>query len=396
MAGTNYIKSLDGLRAIAILLVMTYHAELTHFGWIGVQFFFVLSGFLITGILWNEKFKPAPRSFKLKKFWVRRSLRIFPLYYGYILAIGICFLLFNFPSYYTTYFPYLVTYTVNYTRLLPGWQGNPLFTHLWSLSIEEQFYLLFPLIILFTPAKHIPKLLVVIMIVSPSVRFLLGEYYKARGYSANVVANVVNFNTLSHLDAFCTGGIIPILSLDKRIRKPGTVFLVAALIAITAGLVNYANSAHAGNYWEDLGWNHWQTGNYQHVWMYTMINILGASVILMLVSSHSQQLMKYPKRVLEHRWMVRIGQISYGMYLFHWLILVYVFNKILQPETYLSKALIFIPYVITVYLFSEVSYRLYEVHFIKLKDRFFTKPDVQEHSGIGSSSKSVAINDTTR
>src|SRR3954469_10344160 len=137
----GYIKSLDGVRALAIILVMTFHAGITHFGWMGVQLFFVLSGYLITGILWKEKFRDVSLSFKFKKFWVRRSLRIFPLYFGYLVALGLTFLVLHFPSYYTLYAPYLFTYTFNYTRLLSGWQGNPLFTHLWSLSIEEQFYL---------------------------------------------------------------------------------------------------------------------------------------------------------------------------------------------------------------------------------------------------------------
>ena len=97
MANNGYIRSLDGLRAVAILLVMSYHGELDRFGWTGVQLFFVLSGFLITGILWNERSRPGSNSFKFKKFWVRRALRIFPLYFGFIGVIGIIYLLLTRP-----------------------------------------------------------------------------------------------------------------------------------------------------------------------------------------------------------------------------------------------------------------------------------------------------------
>ena len=69
----GYIKSLDGVRALAIILVMSFHANLNHFGWMGVQLFFVLSGFLITRILLHEKDLPTSSGFKLKKFWTRRS-----------------------------------------------------------------------------------------------------------------------------------------------------------------------------------------------------------------------------------------------------------------------------------------------------------------------------------
>src|SRR5690242_8764765 len=107
----GYIKSLDGVRALAIILVMSFHAGLTDYGWMGVQLFFVLSGYLITGILWKEKFNDSPLGFKFKKFWVRRSLRIFPLYFGYLLVLGIIYLLFHFPVYYPDYAAYLFTYT---------------------------------------------------------------------------------------------------------------------------------------------------------------------------------------------------------------------------------------------------------------------------------------------
>src|SRR4051812_16264392 len=116
--GEGYIKSLDGVRALAIILVMSFHAGLNHFGWTGVQLFFVLSGFLITGILWKDKFRPGPLGYKFRKFWVRRSLRIFPLYFGFVFFFGLTYLFVHFPSYYATYFPSLATYTVNYTRTM--------------------------------------------------------------------------------------------------------------------------------------------------------------------------------------------------------------------------------------------------------------------------------------
>ena len=95
----RYIKSLDGIRALAVLLIMVYHANLLHFSWVAVQLFFVLSGFLITGILWREKHKPGLTGYKYKKFLVRRTLRIFPLYFGYLAILGISYLLFKYQSY---------------------------------------------------------------------------------------------------------------------------------------------------------------------------------------------------------------------------------------------------------------------------------------------------------
>lgn len=362
----GYIRSLDGLRAIAILLVMTFHAELTRFGWMGVQLFFVLSGFLITGILWREKTRPDTAGNKLKKFWLRRSLRIFPLYFGYLAILGLIYLVRHFPSYYTTYIPWLATYTFNYTRTLPQWQGNPLFTHLWSLSIEEQFYLFFPLLVFFAPRKWIPRLMIAIVFVAPLIRWLLGRWYVQQGFSEPVVADVVYWNTLSHLDAFFMGGLIPILHLDQRIKRPVRLFIIALLIAIAAGAFNYVKDGVAA-FPLDLGYDHGHTANYEHVWQYTVLNLLFASFILSLVSEHAGRAFAPVRRLFEQNWMVRIGRVSYGMYLFHWAILVYVFNRFTAHPG--IRFLVFIFYAIAVYAFAELSYRFYEVRFLKLKER---------------------------
>lgn len=379
---TGYIKSLDGLRAIAIILVMSFHAEITHFGWFGVQLFFVLSGFLITGILWKEKQTDTPLSFKFKKFWVRRSLRIFPLYFGYLIFISLTYIFFHFPSYYANYAPYLFTYTFNYTRSLPQWQGNPLFTHLWSLSIEEQFYVFFPLIMFLCPPKFIKYLMLIVIAISPLTRFLLGEYYTSKGLSQPVVADSVYWNTLSHLDAFFMGGIIPVLSLDKKIKKPQLVFLIALMIAVVAGAINFIYTDSGSYYFNDLGYNHGQTQLYEHVWHYTCLNFLFASFILSIVSMHSSKIFVSIRSALESNWMVRIGKVSYGMYLFHWAILVYVCNRFFTTDNLGLKILIFIPYVFIVYLFAELSFRLYESRFLKLKDSLFTKKNIDKRAQV--------------
>jgi peptidoglycan/LPS O-acetylase OafA/YrhL len=369
----GYIKSLDGIRAIAIILVMSFHAEITYFGWFGVQLFFVLSGFLITGILWKEKQTQSSLQYKFKKFWTRRSLRIFPLYFGYLLFIGLSYLLFHFPSYYSYYAPYLFTYTFNYTRSLPQWQGNPLFTHLWSLCIEEQFYLFFPLIMFLCPPKFIKYLMVIIIALSPLSRFALGEYYKSKGLTPEVVADAVYWNTLSHLDAFFMGGIIPVLSLSKKIKKPHFIFFAAIIIAFAAGLINFltVNSGHS--YLNDIGYNHGQSELYQHVWQYTCLNLVFASFILLLVSNYSNRFINFVRKSFESNWMVRIGKVSYGMYIFHWAILVYFYNRFFHTDNIYFKLVLFIPYVIIVYLFAEVSFRLYESKFLKFKDRLSFK-----------------------
>ena len=369
----RYIKSLDGIRALAVLGIMVYHANLLHFTWVAVQLFFVLSGFLITGILWNEKHKPTTIGFKYKKFIVRRTLRIFPLYFGYLLVLGLTWLIFKFPTYYPTFIPYLATYTFNFTRLSPEWFGNPLFTHLWTLSVEEQFYLFFPFLIFFLPARWIGYFLVALIFLSPVCRYTLGEVFNGKGFDEYTVADAVYWNTLSHLDAFCLGGIIPVLRLDKKIQKPVFWLIAFILVAIAAGAWSYFNSSSPFPYWNDLGYHHYLTNNYQHVWHYTIINLICAALVLFLISPYTKNSLVWIHRFFENRWMVRIGRVSYGMYVFHWFVLIYFYQRYLMPENIFLRILVFIPYAATVYGLAELSFRLYEKKFIDLKDKIFRK-----------------------
>ena len=153
-APLGYIKQLDGIRAIAVLLVIVSHwfpggfASRYVLGSIGVDIFFVLSGFLITRILIAErlKFSAAPSTYSrlksIKNFMVRRSLRIFPIYYLLLILLVLCANQFPNPvaQDWKWYFFYLqnILFYIN-----QGWPGGKL-SHLWSLAVEEQFYLFWP------------------------------------------------------------------------------------------------------------------------------------------------------------------------------------------------------------------------------------------------------------
>jgi peptidoglycan/LPS O-acetylase OafA/YrhL len=104
-----------------------------------------------------------------------------------------------------------------------------------------------------------------------------------------------------------------------------------------------------------------------------VLNILFASFILSLVSIHSNKVFASIRKGLEAGWMVKIGRVSYGMYLFHWAILVYIFNHFFATDNLVVKTILFIPYVAGVYLFATLSFKLYESRFLKLKDSLFTK-----------------------
>jgi peptidoglycan/LPS O-acetylase OafA/YrhL len=173
-------SSLDVLRCAAILLVIGFHlnfyATWSRFGWVGVDLFFVLSGFLISGRLFSEYLATERISFR--RFFWRRAMRIWPPFYVFVAAVGILFFFFQkspFP-----WQPFLATslFTQNYFRTYPLIAGGA-FVHLWSLAVEEHFYLLLPLLFLFflrrrcaAPFNAIPLLFVIISTSCLLARFL--------------------------------------------------------------------------------------------------------------------------------------------------------------------------------------------------------------------------------
>src|SRR5262245_16358318 len=152
-ASRSHYPGLDGLRGIAILLVILYHnfgfIPFLNYGWLGVDLFFVLSGFLITEIL----LKTRTTTNYFKNFYTRRVLRIFPLYYLCLILVIVIFpLIKNFPydlSFYRENQVWFWFYLQNWMLIFKQWNDSAiLLNHFWSLAVEEQFYIVWPLLVL--------------------------------------------------------------------------------------------------------------------------------------------------------------------------------------------------------------------------------------------------------
>src|SRR5580700_6952106 len=156
------LPALDGIRGVAILLVLFYHlfrydnsllGRLSHHGWLGVELFFVLSGFLITGILYDSRGEVH----YFRNFYGRRVLRIFPLYYGFLAVAALLapLLIKAQLQGIHTYIHYQVwwwLYAANILESIKGWICAA-FDPFWSLAIEEHFYLIWPLLIALAPKR---------------------------------------------------------------------------------------------------------------------------------------------------------------------------------------------------------------------------------------------------
>jgi len=295
-AEPKHLTVLDGFRGLAILLVMLSHfleagsavSDATWWGrvllggFVGVDMFFVLSGFLITGILVDARVD-SPRAFGV--FYARRALRIFPLYYA---ALALVFLLrpagADSPWWYWLYSSNLGATWKN------RWLENPPdfdLGHFWSLAVEEQFYLAWPFLAAFLSRKNLQRLCIACLVIAPAVHFAL--HFSGREVGAYLFTPV-RLNTLA------TGAWLAIAFREPRLwettrsfAKP--VFLVSAILAL-AGLAFP-----------------------RQISLVPFSPFLWGSALVLSVSGAAIPW----QRFLSARPLLLLGKLSYGLYVLHYL-----------------------------------------------------------------------------
>jgi peptidoglycan/LPS O-acetylase OafA/YrhL len=343
VADGKRIKSLDGLRGIAILLVLSFHLFNVGFlypffslGWMGVELFFVLSGFLITGILLDTKFEPN----FIKSFLVRRALRTLPLYYAVLIIFAIAAPYFSPTKWFAEYQLFFWTHTSNFLSALRG-HFRPL-GHFWSLAIEEQFYLFWPFVVLILTPKRLIGLSVFLI--------ALGIFLRSFSPASNLILAI----PFKHLDAILIGAITAVLVRAKpallfaNIEK---IFAVCAIVFVGFVIINI----------DPHGWV------LTNPLTLTVTAIFFGSVMIMSIKS------SFIESLLANKFLLFFGKYSYGMYVFN-SILYHLSNWAGADRLTANQKLI--PYtgvlVLTVVL-SYLSYNLFEVKFLQLKNRLSPK-----------------------
>jgi len=297
----KYNLKLDALRGIAIMLVIVGHwlmLSQTRFSHLGVELFFVLSGFLITTILFQ--IRSSVESAKstlgdgLKKFYIRRFIRIFPLYYAVII---LCFV-FTYPN--DTIKEHFV-FDLLYLNNIYQWYLNiqpKSFIHLWSLSIEEQFYLIWPFIILMVSSKNLLKTIVVTIAGGIAFRAL---YFTGAG---NVEATYPMGSILlpACIDLFGMGGLLAYGFTYGSLSGKISLSRIGALFG--GGIALYAFC---------LVSNH---GYFDKV-LFRLASALMSVALITYCYYEKSTVLDF---IFTNRLLVHIGKISYGMYLIHLLL----------------------------------------------------------------------------
>lgn len=301
------MPALDGLRGLAILSVILFHTSLAsagistidkiavhlaNLGWIGVDLFFVLSGFLITGILLDERDKPH----FFRTFYSRRVLRIVPVYVAFLLfSMWTASVLGAAPPESSSRLreiqAWYWTYSVNVYVALRGWaavaQGT---THLWSLSVEEQFYLVWPFAVFLLPRRYLPRLAIACVVLAEACRVAFAV--------AGARGEIVYVLLPTRMDTLAIGGLLAcavrdakLMAIVARWRRPLTL---ASFLALLPPLI----AEHRLDFHRPL----------TQLFAYPAIAILSGALVLTACES---------PRWFSSRGLQFAGRYSYGMYIWH-------------------------------------------------------------------------------
>jgi peptidoglycan/LPS O-acetylase OafA/YrhL len=360
----GHLIALDGIRGCAILFVLLFHLFkdlyfpfniFSKIGWIGVDLFFVLSGFLITGILYDTK---GNKNY-LSVFIFKRVLRIFPLYYLALLIFFIVLLIPNITSYnkyldkgHFNDVTYYLTYTQNIHFSLHGWGITDILNHFWSLAIEEQFYLVWPLVIMFSKKRKI--ILIACFLIG--IALLTRNLYPHRPFSYVF--------TLARIDALAIGSIASVL-IRRNISflNKFTIPFIITTLAVLSYIIVSTKSVEATNiHFIRYG--------------YTLFAILFASLIILTFDS--KRIGCLSRYFLENKFLLFLGKYSYGIYVYHW-ILYRGFYMYLEAKYSLSTIYI-LPFIIIVFIVSVISYHLYEKNFLRYKSRIDEKYKLERNN----------------
>ena len=340
---TRPFASLDGLRALAVTGVVWYHTtnELPMWralsrGFLGVDFFFIISGFLIVTLLLRERRDAG--SISLQNFYVRRSLRIFPAYWAMLFFVaGVAYLKSGHESdAIKRDLPYAVLYISNLVPMLS------LLSITWSLSTEEQFYLIVPALQKYLP-RFFPWVLLPLAYVAASVlpfpvlpTLTMPGFFRQTTFGP-ILLGVMLAHVLDHPRGWAAAAFL--------LRSRFSPFVALALVAL---ILCYPGADISG--WPRLA-------------------IHGSFAVLLAACVIRED---HVLRPILSWWPVgRIGMVSYGIYLYH-LIVYWPASKFLTLMGVQSKYALFIAVAALSWLTAEVSYRFLERRFLRLKTRYST------------------------
>ena len=375
-----FFPALDGLRAIAFLLVFFAHFYALPWGWTGVNIFFVLSGFLITGILFDTR----NDLHRARNFYIRRSLRIFPLYYGIFFGLLLLWPVFHWQ--WSKAWLLWPLYLANYIRLLPGaavpnsplnlaanaWLSSPLLPrtqiylgHFWSLCVEEQFYLIWPWVVFGVRNRRTLLWICGLSVAFVQLLRLFAEHIAPAWLRHGGIFNATPFQ----LDSLMLGGFLALLWRGAHRERLLTIGRVCAILFAIVAIAFLCHSI------DPHGLPTWREAYRYPASLPTIgttfVNLFAGALVLCCISPAGWFVRLFSFRPL--RW---IGRVSYGAYVFHDLfhdLYVHTAIAIGHHSAYLAVHVGEVTVILALtstFVLAWLSFRYFESPFLNLKERW--------------------------
>jgi peptidoglycan/LPS O-acetylase OafA/YrhL len=365
-SGAAWYPGLDGVRGVAVSLVFAVHYIPRYtIGWMGVMIFFVLSGFLITGGLYDSQHEKH----RFRNFYLRRTLRIFPLFYfiWFCVLIGAFFL----HEYWRPMLVLWPLYLGNYARFFAGttdvdhiFTRFPWFTiqigHFWSLAVEEQFYLLWPLVVFKVSNRQtLIRICGAVMVGALLLRTILVLTLPHSILQMEFLYRM----TFSQADAFLFGGLLALLMRGPEkaaALRSGPWLFWGALAALVVACWLNGPGRYLTNVVPSTPW--------MSTYGFTLIDLASGGLILCALRPGNLLF-----RCITFSPLRLLGKYSYGFYVYHLLLLPLLMDFAMISPWHSVMIFWWCADFIVIFVISAISYEVLESPFLRLKDQFVTR-----------------------
>ncbi len=394
-----YLPQFDGFRGSFCFTILIIHHHFTYLnipsniGYFTMHSFFIMSSFLITRTLMIDKLRSNNFKEFFVKFYIKRTLRIFPVYFAYILlATFVGLLTYNTPwkailgiIYELKYFGWmLVSFTYNFKDLYCLFTGliyakSFVFPHLWSLSLEEQFYIIVPFMIYFMSIKAIKRLSIAMIIIFPVIR-IFGYNWLCTLTDDNMHRSFIMYRcTIFQYDAFFYGTALALFDItfsDKTMNR--LFYLIFGLFLLTIPVNGWMLHQQTGESFIHIITTYdFMTRNGQYIYIDVLVNILCITFFYICFKDETRF------SFFKNKFIVRVGrEITYSSYVYQYIFIIPVLlliHHFFNPDTtpglirFMAELVFMFLSISSLLLLSNFSYSTMETYFLKMKDKFMMK-----------------------
>jgi peptidoglycan/LPS O-acetylase OafA/YrhL len=388
----SYFKSFDGIRGFCCLLILILHYRFTtynmpaYIAYFGLHSFFIMSAYFITKTLLKDMEKTTTMWQCLKVYCFKRFVRTFPLYFFYLGMLVLLYFIFmkvfktdyGLLTEFKQYGSMLLTFTYNYRETVQYVVDkkitlHTIYTpHLWSMSFEEQFYVVFFFFLFFTPKQYLKPIGIFMLVAIPIVRILGYLQMNKNTDDHELVTLILSRNALFQIDTFFYGILLALIKVDRsRIWMYMTIFF-GSLFLFLMIYTSYLTSVNLNiPFYEALREDKYYYLNYGYAYLDTIANCF-CIVLFGAVIAYPDKITIFTNKLL-----VKLGVLTYNLYIFQFIFLPFgmLLAKILQRKlpVFISELTGLLFYLVLLYYFSKLTYNKFEKPILDWKDRYIVK-----------------------